>query len=575
MFTSKRSCIWASVLLAGTITWAQEDLQSQARKLITSMAAHEYSAVEAQFDSTMHSVLPEQKLSQVWDTLITQNGDFESITTTRQQERQGYQIVFVTCRFAKATLDTKLVFDSRRQVAGLFFVPAKTQSPTTPAEKSVRPADVTGDWLGTLEVGALKLRIVFHITHAASGFAASIDSPDQNASGLPVSKVEVSGSSLVLESEPLNAIYEAKVAADLNTMKGTWKQGMGEWPLLLTRVTDKAQLGSPARPQNPIRPFPYREEDVSYENKVQGDRLAATLTIPQGKGPFPAVLLITGSGPQDRDESFMGHKPFLVLSDYLTRKGIAVLRADDRGIGKSTGNFSGATTADFATDTEAGIAFLKTRPEVNPKMIGLIGHSEGGIIAPMVAARNPDVAFIVMLAGSGVPGDEVIVSQVELISQASGKSREEAQRAGEKERQVLNLLKQNTDDALIEKQLREELAGEVSDAQIGAAIKQLNAPWFRYFISYDPATALRKVKCPVLALNGEKDLQVPPKQNLPAIRKALEAGGNKNFDVEELPGLNHLFQTARSGLPAEYPEIEETISPLVLQKIADWILRLK
>ena len=270
----------------------------------------------------------------------------------------------------------------------------------------------------------------------------------------------------------------------------------------------------------------------------------------------------------------MGHKPFLVLADSLTRKGVAVLRADDRGVGKSTGEFSGATTADFATDTEAGIAYLKTRPEI-AKMIGLIGHSEGGVIAPMVAARNPDVAFIVMLAGSGVPGEEIIVTQAELLTESAGKSHDEAMKAGAKQRKILEIVKENADDALMEKQLREELAGEMSEAQVGALVQQLNLRWVRYFITYDPATALKKVTCPVLALNGAKDRQVPPKQNLPAIRKALEAGGNKNFEVDELPGLNHLFQTAKTGAPSEYPEIEETMSPGVLQKIADWILKLQ
>jgi pimeloyl-ACP methyl ester carboxylesterase len=320
------------------------------------------------------------------------------------------------------------------------------------------------------------------------------------------------------------------------------------------------------------KPYPYGEEDVAYENKTQGHKLAATLTIPQDKGPFPAVVLITGSGPQDRDETIMGYKPFLVLADYLTRRGIAVLRADNRGVGKSTGQFSGATTADFATDTEAGIAYLKARPEVNPKMIGLIGHSEGGIIAPMVAARNPDVAFITMLAGTGVPGDEIIDMRVELLAGITGKSREEALKDSEKQRKILEIVKQNADDGLMEKQLREELADEMSSAQIGDLIRQLNHRWLRFFITYDPTQALRKVTCPVLALHGDKDLLVAAKQNLPPIRKALEAAGNRNFEIDELPGLNHLFQTVNRA-PSEQAATEETISPVVLEKIAKWILK--
>ncbi len=270
----------------------------------------------------------------------------------------------------------------------------------------------------------------------------------------------------------------------------------------------------------------------------------------------------------------MGHKPFLVLSDSLTRKGIVVLRADKRGCAKSTGNYATATTVDFASDADAGVAYLKTRPEVDPHRIGLIGHSEGGIVAPMAAARNPDVAFVVMMAGSGVPGDEILVAQGILISEAAGTSPEEAEKNAVEEREVLRLVEHEKDDAMLETLLREKLSGKLTQAQLGAQLKTVTSPWFRYFLTYDPATALRKVTCPVLALIGEKDLQVPPKQNLPVIRKALADGGNKNFEVDELPGLNHLFQTAKTGAISEYSEIEETMSPVAMEKIAGWIWNL-
>jgi uncharacterized protein len=249
-----------------------------------------------------------------------------------------------------------------------------------------------------------------------------------------------------------------------------------------------------------------------------------------------------------------------------------VLRADDRGVGKSTGVFAKATTADFATDTEAGIAYLKTRPEIDPLKIGLIGHSEGGVIAPMVAARNTNVAFIVMMAGTGVPGDDILVAQSEAIAVASGTNPEAAAKDAAKEREMLKLVETGKDDATLEKELKEKMAGDVPEAQIGAQINEITSPWFRYFLTYDPATALHKVTCPVLAINGEKDTQVPPKLNLPAIRKALEQAGNQHFEADELPGLNHLFQMAKTGAPAEYAGIEETISPVALEKIAGWIL---
>jgi uncharacterized protein len=436
-----------------------------------------------------------------------------------------------------------------------------------PAAASV-PAALDGLWLGRLDTGVFKLRVVFKIVNIQDGLTAAVQRPDQGPDWIPATSIARDGNSLAIAIKPIGATFEGKIDADIASIEGTFTQMGKPVPLLLKRVKDQAEL-EPRRPQNPIKPYPYREEEVAYTNQLQGDTLAATLTIPPGKGPFPAVLLITGSGPQDRDESLLGHKPFLVLSDYLTRKGIVVLRADDRGTGKSTGDFSKATTADFALDTEAGVAYLTMRSEVDPRRIGLVGHSEGGIIGPMVAARNPAIAFVVMMAGSGVPGDRIIVEQGRLIEQASGASQEKVEQDAEKQRELFALVEKEKDGAPLEKELREQLAARgVPDAQLGDTVKTLTSPWFRYFLTYDPSTALRKVTCPVLALNGEKDLQVSPAQNLPTIRKALEEGGNKHFEVDELPGLNHLFQTTKTGAPSEYAEIEETIAPVALAWIS-------
>jgi pimeloyl-ACP methyl ester carboxylesterase len=404
-----------------------------------------------------------------------------------------------------------------------------------------------------------------------------MDSPDQGMKSLQTSAVKRDGASLRIEADKLDGVYEGTIPADKSSIDGKWTQKGNTFPLVLKPVKDEALL-EPKRPQNPVKPYPYRDEDVTYENKIQNVTLAATFTVPQGKGPFSAVVLITGSGPQDRDETLLGHKPFLILSDYLTRHGIAVLRADDRGTAKSTGDFKTATTADFATDTEAGIAYLKTRLEVDPRKIGLIGHSEGAVIAPMIAARNPDVAFIVMMAGSGVSGDQVLVAQREAIAVASGTKPEEAAKYAAKEKEMLALIEAEKvptekDDAALEKELREKMAGDVPESQIGLQIKLLTSPWFRYFLTYDPAIALRKVTCPVLVLNGEKDKQVLPQQNLAPIRQALEQANNKHFEVDELPGLNHLFQTANTGSPTEYAQIEETMSPVALEKMATWIAK--
>jgi pimeloyl-ACP methyl ester carboxylesterase len=447
------------------------------------------------------------------------------------------------------------------------------RAPSQAAAKPAAPSDIDGTWIGTLDAGAIKLRTVFKIVNTQNGLTAQVQSPDQSPAWIPATSVTRSHNSITIAINGIGATFEGKIAADLNSIEGTFTQRGASIPLALKRIKDQAELEL-RRPQNPVKPYPYREEDVTYANKAAGNTLAATLTIPPGKGPFPAVLLIVGSGPHDRDESLLGHKPFLVLSDYLTRKGIVVLRADKRGVGKSTGDLATATTADFASDAEAGIAFLKTRSEVDPHKIGLIGHSEGGVIAPMVAARNPDVAFIVMMAGSGVPGDQIIVEQVRLLAKAAGASKEKAAESAAKEQEILTLIEKEKDDAVVEKTLHEKLAADgMSDAQISASIRALMSPWYRYFLSYDPALALRKDSCPVLAINGSLDLQVPPDLNLPAIKKALEEGGNKHYEVDELPGLNHLFQTAKAGSPSEYGAIEETISPVALDKMASWILK--
>ncbi len=445
-------------------------------------------------------------------------------------------------------------------------VPVKT------VHKPAKPSDIDGSWLGSLDTGAMKLRVVFHIVNTEDGLTATMDSPDQGMKGLPTTSITRNGSALKIEAKQIVGVFEGTISSDQSSIEGKWTQNGATFPLLLKRSKDQAELEI-KRPQVPTKPYPYREEEVSYANKVQSVTLAATFTIPQGTGPFPAVLLITGSGPQDRDESLLGHKPFLILSDYLTRHGIAVLRADDRGTAKSTGDFSKATTADFATDVEAGIAYLKSRPGVNQHKIGLIGHSEGGVIAPMVAIRNKDVAFIVMMAGTGVPGIDVIVAQSEAIEIAGGKSPEDAAKDAATEREVMNLIETEKDEVKLEKELRDKLAGQVPEGQIGAQIKQVTSPWMRYFLTYDPATALRKVTCPVLAINGSLDKQVLPNQNLPPIRKALEESGNKHYEIDELPGLNHLFQTAKTGSPAEYAQIEETMSPVALEKISSWILK--
>jgi len=440
-----------------------------------------------------------------------------------------------------------------------------------PAPKPAQPSDIDGDWLGTLDSGMGKLRLVLHITNTDQGLTATMDSVDQGATGLPVTTITRTESSLKLQLKTIGGAYDGTISKDLSALDGTWSQAGKSFPLAFKRVKNASELGPRPRPQNPVKPYPYREEEVSYRNPAANIQLAGTITIPSRPGRFPAVLLMQGSGPHDRDETIFGHKPFLVLADYLTRKGIVVLRSDKRGVGKSGGDYSKAVIQDFAADAAAGVAYLETRPEVDPREIGLIGHSEGGVEAPLAAAHNPHVRFVVLMAGMGVPGDQLLPEQLRLIEQSNGARADQIDTDVAIERELLATVERDRDDAVLEKELRAQLSGKVSGQQMDAQIKLASSPWFRSLLQYDPAETLAKVTCPVLALNGDKDLQVPSQQNLPRIRKALAAGGNNNYEIDELPGLNHLFQTAKTGAVSEYGEIEETMSPVAMEKVASWI----
>jgi hypothetical protein len=445
---------------------------------------------------------------------------------------------------------------------------------------SATAQDITGQWNAVLNVQGTKLRLVFNIAKTDTGFSATMDSPDQGAKGIPVTKTTFVNPILNLELSSARIEYSGELKG--LEIVGTFKQAGQEFPLNLSRKAAEKEVAK--RPQEPKAPFGYYAEEVSFENTKDKNILAGTLTLPTKEGKFPVVILITGSGPQNRDEELLGHKPFLVIADYLTKNGIAVLRYDDRGIAKSTGDFKSATSADFATDVEAAIAFLKTRKEIDKKKIGLIGHSEGGVIAPMVAARSKDVAFIVMLAGTGIKGDKLLLLQSKLIAEANGVPKEEIEKMLAVNSSLFDLVVKSDDD----KKLKEDLTniinqtlekdttaelppGVTKEKFVEMQVKQVSSPWMQYFIKFDPATTLEKVKCPVLAINGEKDLQVPPKENLTAIAAALKKAGNKNVTTKEFPNLNHLFQEATTGSPTEYSTIEQTFSPLALEVVANWI----
>jgi len=437
----------------------------------------------------------------------------------------------------------------------------------------------SGIWQGTLKVQSLELRIVFHLqTDSLGALKATMDSPDQGAKGIPVDKVIVRQDSISLAVAVAAGGYRGFIQPGDSIITGIWSQGGLSLPLDLHRILEVAQL---RRPQEPKPPFPYEIEEVSYKNIDAGIVLAGTFTKPKSAGPFPALLLITGSGPQNRDEEILGHKPFFLLADYLTRRGIAVLRADDRGVGKSTGVFGKATSKDFAGDVRAGINYLKSRSDVIAKKIGLLGHSEGGLIAPMVADGSSDVAFVVLLAGPSLSGEEILYMQDSLILAAMGTPQNEIQKSLRINHSLYSLVKKEIDTTKLHQEIRSLLeqtmladsttGGKINESVVTATINQLISPWFRFFLTYDPVPPLKKLSCPVLALNGSKDLQVPAEKNLEGMREAFKASGNRNATAKLLPGLNHLFQKAETGAPLEYSKIEETMDPEALKVIGDWI----
>jgi dienelactone hydrolase len=440
---------------------------------------------------------------------------------------------------------------------------------------------IAGIWLGELEIpNTAKLRMGIIISKTGdNSYKAVLNIIDQATGDIPCDEIIHKNDSVIIKIKGLGIEIAGAITPGYKSIKSEYRQHGGVIQVFFGRVDKLPEL---LRPQEPKKPYPYNEENVVFENKKAGIKLAGTLTYPKSKGKFPAVILVTGSGQQDRNESIGGHKPFWIIADYLTRNGIAVLRVDDRGIGGSTGNFNQSTTIDFAEDALEGISFLKSRKEINPNKIGIIGHSEGGIIAPLAASMSSDVAFIVSMAGVIINFEDVVIDQILNQLKLQGRNDEDLELERNWRKKIYSLAKENTDSATAAKKLW-NLYNELSEDEIKklnwpkgrheAQIKQVLNPWWRYVLTLDNKAILMKVKCPVLAIYGELDQQVNPGKNIPIIEKALEEGGNKNFMVKELPGLNHLFQTAGTGSEYEYTRIEETFSPQALQLITDWILK--
>lgn len=461
--------------------------------------------------------------------------------------------------------------------AAAAFVDARSQPPV-----------LTGVWSGAIETPGMPLSIVVRLKQDGDRtWSGTIDIPQQRAAAVPIVDLVVADRSVSfrIPNAPGDPTIRLSLSDDGEQMSGTLTQGGATLKVAVAR--GEAKPAAPVRrnrPQTPQPPFPYVEEEVSFRNENAGVQLAGTLTLPARTGRFPAVVLITGSGPQDRDETLFGHKPFLVWADHLTRRGLAVLRVDDRGIGGSSRGPQGPTSKDFAEDVRAAVSFLRAHPTIDAKRIGLLGHSEGALLATMVAAST-DAAFVVMLAGPGVPGDQLLFAQAALLFRGQGAS--EATIAWDRSirEKAFAALKAETDgtpNPAARQKLLDELGATPSapglpggaDARrlAEALLTQGSQPWFRFFLSFDPRPDLGKLACPVLAVNGDLDLQVAAAENLPEIERAVRAGGNRNVTVQSMPGLNHLFQTAKTGLPTEYESLEETIAPAVLSLVSDWIL---
>lgn len=442
-------------------------------------------------------------------------------------------------------------------------------------------APFLGSWLGKIKTSGIELRIAFHISEKDGIVITKMDSPDQNSFGNSAYKTIITNDTINIDIPLIGAKFDGVIKNE--KLVGTFHQAGQDLPLEMERHA--GEIAPPKRPQTPSAPYPYSEKEVVIKTSNEKVKLAGTLTIPEGKGPFPAVVLVSGSGPQDRNEELMGHKPFLVLADYLSRNGIAVLRYDDRGVAKSTGDFAQATSFDFADDAQAVWSFLQKQKKIDKTKVGIIGHSEGGLIAPIVASKNKEVGFIILLAGPSVPGGVIIPDQQELIMSVSETDKKEIEEQVRMSQLIVDYIVQYESS----KNMQQELATKIEEwvkefsltvpknLSLKTFAKQTaysyTTNWMKTFIVTSPADYIKDVEAPILALFGEKDLQVSVRANLEPMQQLLHS--HKDSKAHVFPSLNHLFQTTETGSPSEYLLIEETMAPQVLEYIQKWITSLK
>jgi pimeloyl-ACP methyl ester carboxylesterase len=571
---SRRRIAFLNVLLAAAALSSRAQISAPA-PVIDGVYAGTLQAGEAQLHLVLHLTKnPQGELHASLDSLDQAVYAIEATATSFRGTTLRFEVASVGAHFeGTVSVDRKTIEGQWSQ--GDAALPITFRRKDAPRKPGDALFPVEGLWQTALETHGMRLRFQLHVSHDTDGdLVASLDSLDQSVSGLPAVNVTQKENAFHFEVPAVAGSYDGTLNAAKNSLTGKWAQTGADATLTFTRSDQPLELH---RPQTPARPFPYREEEVTFSNKSANVTLAGTLTLPKGTGPFGAAVLVAGSGPQDRDESISNHKPFLILGDYLARKGIAVLRYDKRGTPKSTGNADDSTTLDLAADTEAAIAYLKSRKEIDPAKIGIIGHSEGAIIAPYLASRSKNIPWLVLLGAPATRGEDTLLKQSELIARAGNLTEPQIVASLEFDQAAYDLVRQEKNLDRLEEKLVNLVKSSGMDSAIPPAaleqqLRMLTSPWFRFFLDYDPLPNLQKTTCPVLVLYGQKDLQVPAKVNMPLVQKALADAGNKNSDIRQLADLNHLFQHSYSGSPAEYAAIEETFAPEALQAISDWLL---
>jgi uncharacterized protein len=564
----------ASAALA--LLFAADATKAQApTPVIEGVFAGTLQAGEAQLHLVLHLTRnPQGDLHASLDSLDQAVFAIEATTTSFHGSTVNFEVASVGARFEGTFSPDRKTIDGQwsQGDAALPITFCRKDAPHKPND-ALFP--VEGLWQSALETHGMRFRFQLHVSHDTEGeLIGALDSLDQSVSGLPAVSVSQNESAFHFEIPAVAGVYDGTLNAAKNSIIGKWSQTGAAETLNFTRSDQPLALH---RPQTPEKPYPYREEEVSFSNSAAGVTLAGTLTVPKGSGLFAAAILVAGSGPQDRDESISNHKPFLILSDYLARKGIAVLRYDKRGIPKSTGSADSATTLDLAADTEAALAYLKMRKEIDPARIGIIGHSEGAMIAPYVASRSKDIPWLVLLAAPATKGEQTLLKQSELIARAGNLTEPQIVASLAFDKSAYDLVRDEKDTAALNEKLLNLIKASGMDSALPPAaleqqLRMLTSPWFRFFLDYDPLPNLQKTKCPILFIYGQKDLQVPPKINLPLVQKAIAEAGNTQADIRQIAELNHLFQHSYSGSPAEYAAIEETFAPEALQVIADWLV---